>query len=248
MVLFLRQTPGCVIFGQSPEAMILSCPQCETRYRSEMANFPAAGRKVRCAKCRHVWHQLAPKPDVAPPNAPALNSASEPPQTVSAVRAMLRAHPASEKRASSRPLAERLGLAAGWVGLAAMIVLIGWEGLQFRQEIASVWPRSSSLYTSFGVAVNPNGIELDDVNYRRVAENGQSVLSISGTLVNNSAREQRIPPVRITLTDDDQRELYNWSYRPPQPTLRPGERLKFLTRLAGAPSTRHLQLHLASEE
>ena len=230
--------------------MILSCPQCETRYRSEMANFPAAGRKVRCAKCGHVWHQSAPEPDVALPNAPALNSASEPPPTVSAVRAMLRAHPgpASEKRAPSRSLAERLGLAAGWLGLAAMIVLIGWEGLQFRQEIASLWPRSSSLYASFGIAVDPNGIELDDVNYQRAAENGQSVLSITGTLVNNSTRELRIPPVRITLTDDNQRELYNWTYRPPQPTLRPGERLRFLTRLAGAPSTRHLQLHLASEE
>ena len=40
--------------------MILTCPQCATRYQVDGAKFPAAGRNVRCAKCSHVWHQLGP--------------------------------------------------------------------------------------------------------------------------------------------------------------------------------------------
>jgi len=43
--------------------MILTCPQCATRYQTDAAKFPAEGRKVRCAKCSHVWHQDAPAPE-----------------------------------------------------------------------------------------------------------------------------------------------------------------------------------------
>lgn len=46
--------------------MILTCPQCETRYQADAAKFPAAGRSVRCAKCGNVWHQIGPAPEPDP--------------------------------------------------------------------------------------------------------------------------------------------------------------------------------------
>src|SRR5689334_2839660 len=46
--------------------MILTCPQCDTRYQADGSKFPAAGRNVRCAKCGHVWHQLGPEPEPDP--------------------------------------------------------------------------------------------------------------------------------------------------------------------------------------
>ncbi|MBN9590945.1 MAG: zinc-ribbon domain-containing protein [Alphaproteobacteria bacterium] len=39
--------------------MILTCPQCSTRYEADAAKFLPAGRTVRCAKCGHTWHQEA---------------------------------------------------------------------------------------------------------------------------------------------------------------------------------------------
>jgi hypothetical protein len=130
-----------------------------------------------------------------------------------------------------------------------MVLLIGWVGFRFRQEIATLWPQSSALYATFGVAVNSHGIEFDGVSYRRETDNGQSVLVVTGKLVNVSNRELPVPPVRITLTDDEQHELYHWNFRPPKPTLKPGESLAFLTRLTGPPpSARHFQLHFASQE
>ena len=44
--------------------MILTCPQCSTRYQVDGAKFPSTGRNVRCAKCGHVWHQLGPMAEV----------------------------------------------------------------------------------------------------------------------------------------------------------------------------------------
>ena len=45
--------------------MILTCPNCATRYEADAAKFLPAGRKVRCAKCGHTWHQPAPAPEEA---------------------------------------------------------------------------------------------------------------------------------------------------------------------------------------
>ena len=35
-------------------ATLIICPACGTRYQIKAA-FPPEGRKVRCAKCSHVW-------------------------------------------------------------------------------------------------------------------------------------------------------------------------------------------------
>src|SRR5579863_3644422 len=43
--------------------MILTCPECATRYQTDAANFMPSGRKVRCAKCGHVWFQAPPAPE-----------------------------------------------------------------------------------------------------------------------------------------------------------------------------------------
>ena len=44
--------------------MILSCPNCGTRYTVAPASLPVGGRKVRCAKCGEVWRQV-PEEEVA---------------------------------------------------------------------------------------------------------------------------------------------------------------------------------------
>ncbi len=43
--------------------MILTCPACSTRYVVKDGSIPPAGRKVRCASCKHSWRQ---EPDSAP--------------------------------------------------------------------------------------------------------------------------------------------------------------------------------------
>ena len=37
--------------------MILSCPSCGTQYVVKDGAIPAGGRQVRCASCKHSWHQ-----------------------------------------------------------------------------------------------------------------------------------------------------------------------------------------------
>lgn len=58
--------------------MILVCPSCSTTYLTEV-QFPPEGRKVRCAKCSHVWRAM-PDDDATPAEevAPAAPVAEQP--------------------------------------------------------------------------------------------------------------------------------------------------------------------------
>ena len=37
--------------------MILTCPNCATQYVVKDGAIPPHGRQVRCASCKHSWHQ-----------------------------------------------------------------------------------------------------------------------------------------------------------------------------------------------
>src|ERR671921_416379 len=37
--------------------MILTCPNCGTQYVVKDGAIPPEGRQVRCASCKHSWHQ-----------------------------------------------------------------------------------------------------------------------------------------------------------------------------------------------
>ena len=230
--------------------MILTCPECQTRYRADTAQFPTEGRKVRCAKCSHVWHQSPPEPD-SEPIVSVAGRADSGTQGDAGARGFQHTAPAGMQNriAPERSLADRLGILAGWLALAVMLFLIGWTGFRFREEIATLWPQSSSLFATFGVAVNARGIAIDEWSYHRETENGQPVMVVTGKLVNRSSHELPVPAVLVTLTDDDERELYNWTFKPPQTTLQPGQSLGFTSRLPNPPSTaHHLQLRFASQD
>jgi len=55
--------------------MILTCPNCGTQYVVKDGAIPTEGRQVRCAACKHSWHQ--DPEDVATPEAAPRAAAAE---------------------------------------------------------------------------------------------------------------------------------------------------------------------------
>ena len=232
--------------------MILTCPACATRYQADEAKFPPEGRQVRCAKCGHVWHQAGSRSrrrsrksrsagaraGVRSPNRPCRGPApSRPPSTV-AVRHQSRACHGRQAGAWRR---------AG-SGLIAVVLVIGYAAVRYRQEIAMIWPQSAGVYSSLGLKVNaawhrfrPCRVITARTRTARWCWPSPATSSIDGT------RELPVPQtVRVTLSDASNHELYHWTFTPNVQTLKPGQSIPFLTRLSSPPAgARHLEVRFA---
>src|SRR6188768_3348683 len=151
--------------------MILTCTSCGTRYSVDGSKFPAAGRTVRCAKCGNSWHQAGeadePAPEPLAPSAAAQTMpetpASEPADgSLSPARSFA---PSAATVEPSAPLGPKLAIAAGWIGLFAVVLLIAFAAVKYRQHIASIWPQSAGVYNGLGMPVNASGLDFHKVDY-----------------------------------------------------------------------------------
>jgi len=237
--------------------MILTCPSCDTRYSVDGSKFPAAGRTVRCAKCGNSWHQMGERPELEPePEAMAPEAAESVPETpsfepepVSPTRSFTPPLVTVAEPVPHTPLGPKIAVVAGWAGLIAAILLIGYAAVHYRQHIASIWPQSAGVYSSLGLHVNASGIDFRQVDYRRETEDGQVVLAVSGMIVNTGGRELPVPQtVRVILSDASNHELYHWNFKPNAQVLKPGQSVPFMTRLASPPAAaRHLEVRFAKD-
>ncbi|MEO8812997.1 MAG: MJ0042-type zinc finger domain-containing protein [Caulobacteraceae bacterium] len=118
--------------------MILTCPNCATRYLTEDRQIGPAGRRVRCEACGHQW------------SAPGAPAPLEPPVEDSAAAAPMfapRPFPAARISPRVRPPARR-GRA---IWAAAVFVLVVGGALAFRAEITRAWPASAVAYATVGM-------------------------------------------------------------------------------------------------
>ena len=240
--------------GPIATGMILTCPECSTRYQADEAKFPPAGRDVRCTKCGHVWHQkpLAPETEatafVARPEQDSDSRAYEAPRPQSFVResALEAEHEDGEAPQTPSSWPARLVLGAGWAGLVALVLTVAWAATAYRQEVVAALPQSASFYAKIGLPTKASGLQIDNQSYHVESQDNQDVLVVTGRIVNFSNRELPVPQIRVTLTDDDKRELYHWSFVPDVLTLRPGQANEFATRLSSPPAAaRHLEMRFA---
>src|ERR1700761_428559 len=253
--------------------MLLICPNCAARYEVDGSKFPTTGRKVRCAKCGTTWHQSADavsEPDQAEieavvfegrdpePAAPAPEPEPqlEPEVTQEEPEQVWRAPPVRAERDEEsfedapKPKAKKRGggvlVAFGWVALIAVVLLIGFAAASFRTQIVDIWPQSASLFSHLGMAVNTRGLNFTDIQHMNQTEDGQPVLVITGKLVNVTARKLDVPPLRVTLSDENKHAIYDWSFTPSGASLAPGQAIPFRTRLSNPPTaTRHVEIRFA---
>jgi hypothetical protein len=137
-------------------------------------------------------------------------------------------------------------MTGGWLLLVGLVVVIGWAAVNFRDSIATWLPQTSSFYAAAGLPVNPRGMDFTDVAYQSQSEDGQTVLAVTGRIVNRSTHELTVPLVRVALFDADRHELYHWTFVPGVSTLKPGDSTRFRTRLSSPPAgTRNLEVRFA---
>jgi predicted Zn finger-like uncharacterized protein len=210
--------------------MILTCPECSTRYLVDPRNLGATGRMVRCANCAHTWHQAPPEDaphrvDVAP--------------LVSAPVAV--AESDTEPRAGGRvqlpavPTPRRSSSALGWLAYAVLMVVVLAAGAYFtKTQLTSRWPELAQYYEMLGIPVEAqaSSFEVHNLTTTRDTENGLPALIIKGEVINISKVAQQVPKLKVTLLDNGERELQSWSFTVSDDRMLPGASVPFRTSIA----------------
>lgn len=231
--------------------MILTCPACATRFVVDPRSLGADGRKVRCARCRHIWFATAPDEalravnDLAPPPAP---PAAAVPDAESSVEPAPPPRPTPRANLPARRRAVPRGLVVGWAAL--ILVAIGLAAMVYdaRDDIAAAWPATRRLYDLLDIAVaeapplepahdtpvhHPEvpgaGLEAHDLEPELVTSAGTLVLRLRGRVVNVSAEPRTVPSLRATLMAADGRRLRSWTFQTNAGRLAPGESARFET-------------------
>jgi predicted Zn finger-like uncharacterized protein len=204
--------------------MILTCPQCTTRYLVNAANIGPGGRTVRCGRCSHSWRE--PPPPNAPPfadfNPVSIEARPLPPGSNLPVP-------------TTRPR-KRAGV--GWLVLVVVIAVIVAGGIIGRGRIMALWPASTRVYAAIGMATEPlgSGLDLRNVSSKREMDGDVPVLVVAGQVANVSARPKDVPPLQGTLHDAQNRDVRSWNFPVNDAHLEPGAVTSFETRVRNPPA------------
>jgi len=201
--------------------MILTCPQCATRYPLEAKPVPPEGQKVRCAKCGRRWHQTAAGDE------PAAGLAGTP---LSGLKNDVPKHRSDRTLESYMPperTPRKIPLVPTWI----LVVLAA----------AGAW----GLTRERSATLRDGPINFGAVAYSRDMRDGRPVLIVRGSIVNSGSRAQSVPEVEAVLADAYGRPVAQWTFQPDPRQLAAGEEASFSTEKLKPPeSAQSLALHL----
>ena len=226
--------------------MILTCPACSTRYSMDPLSLGPEGRRVRCAKCKHVWHQAPPEdmprrvdlPAAEP--APAAAVAAAPGASATATAGL---GAAAEERAAIPPRprpAPRKGMSAGLGILILLVVIIGLAaaaGYVWQKYVVASWPPARDIYAALGIAEPVLGKDLEISNITFVSQtiDGQPVLVVHGEIFNKGQATAPLPNLLATLRTQQRQWLFDWVFKVEKADLAPGETVTFTTTAKNPP-------------
>jgi hypothetical protein len=116
------------------------------------------------------------------------------------------------------------------LALSAGVAFLGGKAV-----VMAIAPAAAPLLSALGLA-SAHDLVIDGVHARVSGEGDRAVLAVEGELVNAQPREAQVPDLDVTLVGADGSKLYTWRAHAPKPTLAPGERESFRTRLEAPPA------------
>jgi len=229
--------------------MILTCPECSTKYLTDPKAIGANGRTVRCAKCSATWFVSAEEAQQAARDkadelalqdnqqaaaedsvAPEIAKASTPQNTKKGADAILRDKADAEKLRSRRKV-----ITAIWIIPLLLLITAAILAYIFRQDVVNRIPKAATIYKSFGVTVKQAGLEIENPTVRNAIIDGQTVLVVNSAIRNVSTDPQNVPMVQITLHNGAGDMIAEWFVEPKATTLDPKGRLEFASQYPDPP-------------
>jgi predicted Zn finger-like uncharacterized protein len=269
--------------------MILTCPNCGTQYVVKDDAIPPEGRQVRCAACKHSWHQDpldAPaaeevREDEAEPVLEPRAESEDDEGVAEATMIDPRSGPEIEERAYEENVIESGGetqaaeaapeepapaiqpeepaaveateASADWnepphaeaapdvfspfaapdeveprrrSGFLTVLIVL----LVIIAAAAAFWFFAPvELKARLGLAAagtSPLALVTTHMD-RQKLESGNELLTVTGRVINPTAKEQDVPPLQAQLLSHGGKVVYSWTIAPPARTLPAGASASF---------------------
>ena len=232
--------------------MILTCPECSTRYLTKENAIGPNGRTVRCAKCDTTWFVAseadelalqdiqAPVEDIVPAAAGiAAATAPDIPFTQRAENDSIEqpgAHVVMRDKVDKERRRRRLtSVGLIWAIPLTLLFVAAVLGYVFRQDIVNGVPQTATLYKSLGVDVTLSGLNIEAPVTRSALVNGEPVLIVNGAVRNITAQAQQVPMVELSLHSKDGQPLVTWLVDVDKKRLSKDERVTFVSEYPNPP-------------
>jgi predicted Zn finger-like uncharacterized protein len=207
--------------------MILSCPECSTRYVVDPAAIGPSGRTVRCTRCSHSW--------------------AEPPPVIEEQAVPNPVPPPIDFSRGARPRGTNLPALPGekrsrapavlWTILLLFLIGVACVAVWQRDVVLARVPAAAALYELVGLGpeLPGTGLALENVRQKVSTRDGARILRIDGDIVNVSGHPRDVPHMLGVLLDGAGKEIERWEFKPPLPKLLHYERAPFSTELVNPP-------------
>lgn len=216
--------------------MILTCPECSTRYMVPDQAIGPNGRTVRCAKCAHQWFET-------PPGAGAEAAAAVPAAGEAAPPAA-----ATGKAKVPVPVARPVkpagaGVKAAFAAALALCLLA--SALLYRNAVVDLLPAAQKAYDLAGL-YDTEGLRLTDTALEPFASDGKEGYAIRGTLVNQADAPRQVPALRLSAFSADGRLIRAYEYTSSGKTIGPGESIPFAQHLSVSEKPAYITLDIGN--
>lgn len=209
--------------------MIITCPECKTRYMIKSEKLGLDPKSVRCAKCKHQW--------MVNPNPLAEENIKEKPPLPPMARLDAPSLAEQQKHLNER-IKKRNNIFFAFIAIFIASGLI--STVLFKNSILEKYPNLGSVYELVGFSLpeqenNFAGLRIQGIERQQDETADMTVLSFSGDVKNTSDIEVPVPNVKVQLFDEDGILLDEWTAQPEHKTLKAGEVTTWVCRFYDPP-------------
>ncbi|WP_421782942.1 zinc-ribbon domain-containing protein [Kiloniella litopenaei] len=238
--------------------MIVSCPECSSKFRIASDALGDSGRKVRCSSCRHTWFQ-EPDLEFTPTEAEITEdvsntseAASDPtpteevPVTTPAEPSPLDddfVEPGNVRTKRPKGFApdkkkEKKKSKSGLISWLLLLIIVG--GIAFaladrptRAKIVDTVPEAMKLYDLLGLQVYlvGHGLEIEKLPSERGSRDGATVIVLKGKIKNKLDKRVVVPKLIGWLADNRGAAVSRKTITLDTPYLEPQEEVEFMIEL-----------------
>jgi predicted Zn finger-like uncharacterized protein len=223
--------------------MIITCPNCSTRYQLDAQVLVPHGRALRCVKCGHRWTERT-QTDAAPAAIAVVEvpdfgldvPARQPPgRTLAAARRRDRGRASRSRKEAGSGL-------IGWAVLGVLVVGVA-AGLFFlRSGVIAYFPAAKLAYDLVGLDTAPRamgpgeGLKIFKPSFIKRDDDDTWVIDIEGEVQNITRTTRAVPQaLQVLLLDQNDNVVGEWKFRAPASLLGPLDKFQYRTSVIDPP-------------